>query len=84
MGEMLRVLGFAQAPQLLTVFSFIPCLGVIIALAAAIWSLIAGFIAIRQGLDIDNMQTAITVILSWLIAVVVNLCVLEPIFALIA
>lgn len=83
-GEMLRVLGFAQAPYLLGIFSFIPCLGAIISLAAAIWSLIAGFIAIRQGLDIDNMQTAITVILSWLIAVAVNWCVISPIFALIA
>jgi hypothetical protein len=83
-GEMLRVLGFAQAPQLLSILSFIPCLGAIIAIAAAIWSLVAGFIAVRQGLDLDNMQTAITVVLSWLVAVIVNLCVLGPIFGFIA
>lgn len=82
MGEMLRVLGFAQAPRLLGIFSFIPCLGTLIVLVAAIWSLVAGFIAVRQGLDIDNTQTAITVIISWLVAVLVNICVLGPIFAL--
>lgn len=83
-GEMLRVLGFAQAPRLLGIFGFIPCLGAIIGIIAAFWSLVAGFIAVRQGLDIDNTKTAITVVLSWLIAVVFNLCVLGPIFALIA
>lgn len=82
-GEMLRVLGFAQAPQLLRLFSFIPCLGAIISLVAVIWSLIAGFIAIRQGLDLDNGKTAVTIIVSWLVAVVINLCILAPIFGFI-
>lgn len=83
MGEMLRVLGYAQVPRLLNIFSFIPCLGAIIALAALVWTLVVGFIAIRQGLDIDNMQTAITVVLSFIAAFVVNLCVLGPIFSFI-
>lgn len=82
-GEMLRVLGFAQTPQLLNLFSFIPCLGVIISIFASIWTLVAGFIAVRQGLDIDNFQTVVTVLLSWLVALFINLCVLGPIFGLI-
>ncbi len=83
MGEMLRVLGYAQVPRLLNIFSFIPCLGAIVALVALVWSLVVGFIAVRQGLDIDNTQTAITVVLSFLVAVVVNLCFIGPIFSLI-
>jgi hypothetical protein len=83
MGEMLRVLGFAQLPRLLNLFSFIPCVGVIISLVALVWSLVVGFIAVRQGLDLDNGQTAITVILSWLVALVINACVLGPIFSFI-
>lgn len=70
-GEMLRVIGFAQAPGMLNVLGFIPVLGGIIALIAAIWSLIAGFIAIRQGLDIDNVKTLITVVLGWIAAAIV-------------
>lgn len=60
LGEMLRVIGFAYAPQALGI---IPCLG---ALVGGIWSLIAGFIAIRQGLDLDNTKTFITIIVGFL------------------
>ena len=83
MGEMLRVLGYAQIPRLLNIFNFIPCVGAIISLVALVWTLVVGFIAVRQGLDIDNMQTAITIVLSWLVVFVVNVCVLGSIFGLI-
>ncbi len=81
-GEMLRVIGYAQAPQLLNILSPIPCLGAIISLVAAIWSIVAGFIGVRQGLDIDNTKTLVTVILSWLVAFLVNLFVLNPLLGL--
>ena len=64
-GEMLRVLGFARAP---TVLGLIPYLGPI----GGIWSLVCGFIAVRQGLDLDNGKSAITIVLSWVPVVVVN------------
>ncbi len=80
--EMMRVLGFAQAPQLLNVLSFIPCLGVIISIVAAIWSLVCGFIGVRQGLDIDNTKTLITVVISWLVAFLVNMVVVNPLLGL--
>ncbi|NBC87084.1 MAG: hypothetical protein GVY25_12920 [Bacteroidetes bacterium] len=54
-GEMLRVIGFAFAPQCLAI---IPCLGGFIGF---FWTLAAGFIAIRQGLDLDNTKTALTI-----------------------
>ena len=81
-GEMLRVIGFSYVPQVLSVFNFIPCIGPLIGLVGAIWSLVCGFIGIRQGLDLDNGKTALTVVISWLIALVVNLCVLGPVFAM--
>jgi hypothetical protein len=82
LGEMLRVIGYAQAPRVLGVLSFIPCLGLILVIVSVIWSLVAGFIAIRQGLDLDNGKTAITIVLSWLAAILVNWLVLGPIFRL--
>ena len=82
-GEMLRVIGYAQVPLVLNLVSFIPCLGAIISLVASIWSLVAGFVAVRQGLDIDNTQTAITVVISFIIAFIVQLCAIGPIFALV-
>jgi hypothetical protein len=65
LGEMLRVIGFAQAPLILAV---IPCLG---ALVGGIWALVAGFIAIRQGLDLDNTKTFITIIIGFLAYIVI-------------
>lgn len=76
MGEMLRVIGFAMVPR---VIGIIPCLGFI----GWIWSLVTGFVGVRQGLDLDNGKTAITIVLSWLAAVIVQLCALGPLFALI-
>jgi hypothetical protein len=64
MGEMLRVIGFAQAPQLLGI---IPCLGTLV---GAIWSLIAGFIAIRQGLDLDNTKAFLTALIGFVVLVI--------------
>jgi hypothetical protein len=60
LGEMLRVIGFAYSPQIL---SIIPCVGGII---GAIWTLAAGFVAIRQGLDLDNTKTLITIVIGFL------------------
>ena len=57
--EMLRVIGFAYAPQMLGI---IPCIGGIV---GAIWSLIAGFIAVRQGLDLDNMKAFLTILVGF-------------------
>ncbi len=69
LGEMLRVIGFAYAPQILAV---IPCLG---ALVGAIWSLVAGFIAVRQGLDLDNAKAFLTVFVGFLVYVVLSVVV---------
>lgn len=82
MGEMLRVLGYAQAPRLLSVFSFIPCVGALLSLAGWIWSLVAGFVAVRQGLDIDNGKTILTVLLSFIVVIVVNF-LLGSLFAMV-
>lgn len=85
MGEMLRVIGFAQAPRMIGVLGFIPCLGAIFSIAAFVWTLVASFIGIREGLDLDTGKTAVTIILSFIGALVVSFLVglvLGPIFAL--
>lgn len=58
MGQMLRVIGFAYLPM---VISIIPCIGGIIGI---IWAIAAGFIAIRQGLDLDDVKAFLTVIVG--------------------
>lgn len=72
-GEVLRALGFAQAPGLLAVLGFIPLLGGLVELAVAIWVLVAGFIGLRQALDLDNVKTLVTVVLGWIAMMAVML-----------
>ena len=65
MGEMLRVLGFAQAPRVIGV---IPFLGPV----AAIWVLVASVVAIREGLDFGTGRAIGTAIGGWLVWVVLQ------------
>ena len=85
MGEMLRVIGFAQAPRLLSGLSFIPCLGAILSLVGLVWALAASFVGIREGLDIDTGKTLITIIIAFISAIAVSFLiglVMAPIFAI--
>ena len=63
--EMLRVLGFAQAPAILAV---IPVCGAFI---GWIWTLICSFIAIRQGLDLDNTKALLTAVVAFIAVIIV-------------
>jgi hypothetical protein len=66
MGEMLRVLGFAQAPGILAI---IPVCG---GFVGWIWTLACTFIAIRQGLDLDNTKAFLTAIIAFVAVVIVS------------
>ena len=67
MGEMLRVLGYAHSPQVLILFVFIPILGPLLAIVASFWSLAAGVVAIRQGLDFTTTRALLTVVFGWIL-----------------
>jgi hypothetical protein len=66
MGEMLRTLGFAQSVGVIKVLGIVPLLGWIAALAAGIWMLVCGVVAVRQALDFTTGKAIGTVILGWL------------------
>ena len=69
-GELLRTLGFAQAPGLLYVLGLIPALGMLISLAVGIWILVAGVIAVRQALDFSTGKAIATVLIGWVVMMV--------------
>ncbi|MFN2125169.1 MAG: YIP1 family protein [Candidatus Promineifilaceae bacterium] len=52
--EMMRVIGFAYAPLVIQVFSFIPFLGFLFVFGAAAWSIALVFVSVREGLDIST------------------------------
>lgn len=71
--EMMRVLGYANAPNLLGLFAFIPCVGWIIALVGAILAFIAGFMAVRESMEFDTGKAILTVLISWVIAFAISI-----------
>lgn len=70
--EMMRVLGYANAPNLLGIFGFIPCVGWIIVLIGAILAFIAGFLAVREAMEFDTGSAIVTVLISWLISIIIS------------
>jgi hypothetical protein len=74
-GEMLRTLGFAQSPNVLLIFTgvlgAIPLLGGLLRFALLIWVLLAGLIAIRQGLDVSTGKAILTAVIGWILMAIV-------------
>lgn len=77
-GEVARTTGFAQTPNVLLIFGFIPILGGIIAIIASIWTLIAQIVGIRQALDISTGR-AIAVGIVAIIAEVIVMAIIAAI-----
>jgi hypothetical protein len=73
MGELLRVIGYAYAPNLFGFFAFIPALGIVVSTLVAFWLLAATILAVRQALDyVSTWRAAAVVLIGWLIFVVIQ------------
>lgn len=78
-NEMVRTLGLAyvwSVVGVLGVLGFIPallCLVTPILIVAGIAGLIAWFIAAKEALDLEWLQTIITIILGWIAILIINL-----------
>jgi hypothetical protein len=70
-SELRRTLGYAMSPLVLNVLVILPCLE-IVGLVVWIWTLLAGFIAVRETLKFDNIKALVTVIVGWLIIIVMG------------
>ena len=69
-NEMQRVIGFAYAPNVLGLLSFIPCVGPLISLAGGIYALVLSVMAVKEGLDVEWPQAIITCIIGWIVNVI--------------
>ena len=65
-GELLRTLGFAQAPNVLAVFAVLPLVGWLVDAVLVVWVLIAGVVAIRQALDFGTGRAILTALIGGL------------------
>jgi hypothetical protein len=73
--EMARCLGYATAPSALGILAIIPCVGLLVGIAAWILSLVIGFFATREALDLPTDKTIITVIIGWVVVLVISMVV---------
>lgn len=73
MGELLRVIGYAYAPNLFGFFAFLPALEIVVGTVVAFWLLAATIVAVRQALDyVSTLRAAAVVFIGWLIFVVIQ------------
>jgi branched-subunit amino acid transport protein AzlD len=71
-GEVMRTLGFAQAPGILWILRVVPLLGGVLAVVLPLWIAVAAFIAIRQALDLGNGKTLLTILGGWVVYAVLT------------
>jgi hypothetical protein len=65
-GELLRTIGFAQAPGVLGIFRVIPGLDPALRIVISLWILAAVIIAIRQALDFGTGRAILTAMLGFI------------------
>ena len=66
--QLMRTLGFAQAPGIFAALAFMPLLGWLISVVVMLWVLAATVIAVRQALDYDDTLRAVIVcVIAWLV-----------------
>jgi hypothetical protein len=83
LGQLLRTLGFAQAPGVLYVLGLLPGVGGLIRFVIGIWILVASIIAIRQACDFSTGRAILTAFVSWIayfLFVVVPAAILGALF----
>lgn len=61
-SEMGRVLGFAYTPGVLTIFSWVPGIGLLLSVVAFFWTLAAAVLGVRQAMDFESTGRAILVV----------------------
>lgn len=66
-AEMQRVIGFAYAPNVAGLISFIPCVGPLISIAGSLYALVLSVMAVKEGLDVDMGKAIVTCIIGWIV-----------------
>jgi hypothetical protein len=70
-GELLRTMGFANAPGVVSVLGLIPGLRGIVIAVAQVWMLVAAIVAIRSALDYQSTWRAVAVVvIGWIVRLV--------------
>jgi len=71
LGQLLRVLGFAQVPQIILVVGFIPIIGWIAGLIALVWGILTTITALRAALEMSTGRAIATAIVAVIVEAIV-------------
>jgi hypothetical protein len=72
LGQLLRTIGFAATPGILTVLGVVPGIAMPVFIVSWVWMLAAMVVAVRQALDYTSTARAIAVCaLGWVLAIVI-------------
>ena len=82
-GELLRTLGFAQAPGILFAAAALPFIGGLVGMVVNFWLVAAVVVALREALDVSTVRAVLTAVLgfvgvSLLLRLIIQLYLLLP------
>ncbi len=72
-GQVLRTIGFAQAPKILLVLGIIPILGWIVGLVVFFWFLAAAIVALREAFEFDTGRAVGTGLVALAVILVIDI-----------
>ena len=72
-GQVLRTIGFAQAPKLLLVLGIIPILGWIVGLIVFFWFIAAAIVALREAFEFDTGRAIGTGLVALVVILIVDI-----------
>ena len=80
-GQVLRTIGFAQAPKLLLIVAIVPLLGWIVGLIVFFWFLATAIVALREAFEFDTGRAIGTGLVA-IVAIAIVDIVLSAIFGI--
>jgi hypothetical protein len=72
-GQVLRTIGFAQAPKLLLVLGIIPILGWVVGLIVFFWFIAAAIVALREAFEFDTGRAVGTGLVALVVIAIVDI-----------
>lgn len=72
-GQVLRTIGFAQAPKFFAILGIIPILGWIVGLVVFVWFIAAAIVALREAFEFDTGRAIATGIVALIGILIVDI-----------
>lgn len=77
-GELLRTMGFAQAPGVLAIFGLLGVIGAPIVFIGAIWGLVTAIVGLKTALEMSTGRAIATGIIAGIVSLIVVAIILLP------